>query len=104
MAEFDIGSLMKQAEKLQEKLRELQDSAADQTVEAHAGGGMVKVTADGAMRIRRVIIDPAMLVANDQAMLEDLIVVAVNDALKRAQELIAGEMGKLGPLGGLKLD
>jgi hypothetical protein len=94
---------MKQAEKLQEKLRELQESAADKTVEAQAGGGMVKVTADGAMRIRRVIIDPAMLAANDQAMLEDLIVVAVNDALKRAQDLIAGEMGKLGPLGGLKL-
>jgi len=104
VAEFDIGSLMKQAEKLQEKLRKLQESAADKTVEAQAGGGMVKVTADGAMRIRRVIIDPAMLAANDQAMLEDLIVVAVNDALKRAQELIAGEMGKLGPLGGLKLD
>jgi DNA-binding YbaB/EbfC family protein len=103
VAEFDIGSMMKQAEKLQEKLRELQASAAERTVEAQAGGGMVKVTADGALRIRRVTIDPAILAANDQAMLEDLIVVAVNDALTRAQEMIAEEMGKLGPLGGLKL-
>ncbi|MGH7948163.1 MAG: YbaB/EbfC family nucleoid-associated protein [Candidatus Binataceae bacterium] len=103
MAEFDIGSMMKQAEKLQERLRELQESAAEKTVDAQAGGGMVKVTADGALRIRRITIDPAMLAANDQAMLEDLIVVAVNDALGRAQAMVAEEMSKLGPLAGLKL-
>ncbi|MGH7864322.1 MAG: YbaB/EbfC family nucleoid-associated protein [Candidatus Binataceae bacterium] len=103
MAEFDIGSMMKQAGKLQEKLRELQESAAEKTVDAQAGGGMVKVTADGALRIRRISIDPAMLAANDQPMLEDLIVVAVNDALGRAQAMVAAEMGKLGPLAGLKL-
>jgi len=103
VAEFDIDSMMKQAEKLQEKLRELQARAAERTVDAQAGGGMVKVTADGALRVRRVMIDPAILAANDQAMLEDLIVAAVNDALTRAQQMIAEEMGKLGPLRGLKL-
>ena len=64
---------------------------------------MVRVTVDGAMQLRRVEIDPALLASNDKAMIEDLLVVAVNDGLRRAQELVAQEMGKLGPLGGLKI-
>lgn len=102
MAEFDLSTLMKQAQALQEKFRELQERAAEKTVEAQAGGGMVKVIADCSMRVRRVEIDPAIMAANDKPMLEDLIVVAVNEALKRAQEEMTAEMGRLGPLGVLK--
>lgn len=103
MAEFDFASIMKQAQAFQEKLREMQEAAASRTVEAQAGGGMVKVLADGGMRVRKIEIDPAILATNDKAMLEDLIVVAVNDSLARAQKLVAEEMGKLGPLAGFKI-
>ncbi len=103
MADLDLSTLLRQAQALQEKFKEMQEAAAAKTVEAQSGGGMVRVTVDGAMRLRRVEIDPALLASNDKAMLEDLLVVAVNDGLRRAQELVAQEMGKLGPLGGLKI-
>ncbi len=64
----------------------MQEEAAAKTVEAQAGGGMVKVVVDGSMRVRKIEIDPALLAANDRAMLQDLIVVAINDGLRRAQE------------------
>ena len=64
---------------------------------------MVKVIADGSMRIRRITVEPSLIAANDKPMLEDLIVVAVNDALGRAQQLMQEAMGKLGPMGGLKI-
>ena len=103
MADFNISELFQQAQQLQEKLKSVQEEAATKTVEAQAGGGMVKVVADGSMRIRRIIVEPTLLAANDKAMLEDLIVVAVNDALARASQLMTEAMGKLGPMGGLKI-
>lgn len=103
MAEFNISELFQQAQQLQEKLKTVQDEAASKTVEAESGGGMVKVIADGSMRIRRITVEPSLLAANDQAMMEDLIVVAVNDALARAQNLMQDAMSKLGPMGGLKI-
>lgn len=104
MANFDLSALMQQAQALQGRLKQMQDEAAAKTVEAQAGGGMVKVVVDGSMRLRRIEIDPALLSSNDRPMIQDLIVVAVNDGLRRAQELVQGEMGKLaGPLAGLKL-
>ncbi len=99
MAEFNISELFQQAQQLQEKLKTVQEEAASKTVEAQSGGGMVKVIADGSMRIRRITVEPSLLAANDKAMLEDLIVVAVNDALARAQQLMSEAMGKLGPMG-----
>lgn len=103
MAELDFAALMKQAQALQEKLKEVQEQAAAQVVTADAGGGMVRASVDGSMQVRKIEIDPALLASNDKTMLEDLIVVAVNLALKRAQEIVAQEMGKVGPLGGIKL-
>ena len=103
MAEIDLSALMQQAQALQARMKEMQETASSKTVEAQSGGGMVRVTVDGAMQLRRVEIDSALLASNDKAMLEDLLVVAVNDGLHRAQELVAQEMGKLGPLGGLKI-
>jgi DNA-binding YbaB/EbfC family protein len=88
---------------MQEKMRELQERAAERTVTADSGGGMVRATVDGLLRVRKIEIDPALLASGDKSMLEDLIAGAVNAGLKRAQELVAEEMGKLGPLGGLKL-
>jgi hypothetical protein len=100
---LDLASLMQQAQALQTKMQEMQEAAAGKTVDAQAGGGMVRVTVDGSMRVRKIEIDPALVAGNDKAMLEDLIVVAINDGLARAQKMLADEMGKLGPLGGMKL-
>ena len=73
------------------------------TVEAQAGGGMVRVVVDGTMRVRKIEIDAALIGANDKSMLEDLILVAINDGIARAQKMLAEEMGKLGPLNGLAI-
>ena len=101
--EFDFSEMMRQAQALQEKLKQVQIDAAEKTVEAQSGGGMVRVVVDGAMRVRKIEIDPSIAAAGDKAMMEDLIVVAVNDGLRRAQELVAEEMSKLGPMAGLSL-
>ncbi len=103
MAEFDLATLLQQAQALQEKLRAAQEETAQKTVEASSGGGMVKVVVDGAMQVRKLEIDPAVFEDSDKTMIEDLIVAAVNEGLKRAQEMLAKEVGKLGALGGFKL-
>ncbi|HEV2169810.1 MAG TPA: YbaB/EbfC family nucleoid-associated protein [Candidatus Binatus sp.] len=103
MAEIDLSALMQQAQALQSKMQEMQQELAAKTVEAQSGGGMVRVVVDGSMRVRKIEIDPAIVASNDKPMLEDLILVAVNDGLARAQQVLAEEMGKLGPLGGLPI-
>jgi nucleoid-associated protein EbfC len=103
LAEIDLSALMKQAQALQEKFQQMQEQAASKTVTAESGGGMVRATVDGSMRVRAVEIDKSLIAAGDIEMLQDLIVVAINEGLKRAQELVASEMGKLGPFGGLKI-
>jgi DNA-binding YbaB/EbfC family protein len=102
VAQMDLAALMQQAQALQAKMQEMQEQAAAKTVEAQSGGGMVRVVVDGTMRVRKIEIDPSIVAANDKSMLEDLIQVAVNDGMARAQQLLADEMGKLGPLGNIK--
>jgi DNA-binding YbaB/EbfC family protein len=94
---------MRQAQELQARMKEMQDAAATKTVEAQSGGGMVRVVVDGTMRVRKIEIDSAIVAANDKSMLEDLILVAINDGMARAQKMLADEMGKLGPLGGMQI-
>jgi nucleoid-associated protein EbfC len=103
VAEIDLSALMQQAQALQSKMQEMQEAAAAKTVEAQSGGGMVRVVVDGSMRVRKIEIDASIVAANDKAMLEDLILVAVNDGMARAQQMVAEEIGKLGPLGGLQI-
>jgi nucleoid-associated protein EbfC len=103
VADFDLSALLQQAQVLQEKFKQLQAEMAERTVEAASGGGMVRAIVDGAMQVRKIEVDPALLAGNDKAMLEDLIVVAVNEGLRRAQEMINQEMARLGPLGNLKI-
>jgi nucleoid-associated protein EbfC len=100
---FDLAGLMKQAQALQERFKQTQEEVAEKTVEAASGGGMIQVVVDGGMRVRSITIDPALLAANDKAMLQDLIVVGVNAGLQRAQEMVTSEMSKLAPMGGLNL-
>jgi len=103
VSQLDLSALWQQAQALQEKLKQMQEEAATKTVEAASGGGMVRVTADGSLRVRKIEIDPSLLAANDKDMLQDLIMVAVNDSLHRAQDMISQEMGKLSPFGSLNL-
>jgi DNA-binding YbaB/EbfC family protein len=103
VAEIDLSALMQQAQALQARMKEMQETASSKTVEAQSGGGMVRVVVDGTMRVRKIEIDAAIVAANDKSMLEDLILVAINDGMARAQKMLADEMGKLAPLNGLQI-
>jgi len=91
----NISSIMKQAQKLQEQIVKLQDELADKTVEASSGGGMVIVVASGKQEIISIKIDPEVVNKDDVEMLEDLILTAVNEAKRRAEELAKEELGKI---------
>ena len=104
MAEkFDLGGLFKQAQELQGRLAAAQQAIGERSVEGSAGGGMVTVRVSGKIELQAVHIDPALLESPDREMLQDLLVAAVNDGIRRAQALVAEEMGKLTGGLGLKL-
>ena len=90
-----MGDFMRQAQKLQDQIQKMQEEMADRTVEASSGGGMVTVVTNGKQDVVSIKIDPEVVNKDDVEMLEDLIVAAVNEAKKRSQELMAGELGKL---------
>lgn len=91
----DLGNLMRQAQKVKAELERVQGEAASKRVEGTAGGGMVTVTVDGRGEVLAVKIDPEVAAANDREMLQDLIVAATNEALRRARELMNAEMAKV---------
>ena len=90
-----LGDMMKQAQKLQSKMMELQEELADKTVEATAGGGMVTVVINGRQEIVSLTIDPEVVERQEIEMLQDLIIAAVNEGIRRAQQIWAEEMKKL---------
>lgn len=90
-----MGNVMKQAQKLQSKMLKLQEELADKTVETSAGGGMIKVVANGRQQVMSITIDREVVDPEDVEMLQDLVLAAVNDALAKAQEMVSTEMGKL---------
>jgi DNA-binding YbaB/EbfC family protein len=90
-----MGNMMKQAQKLQAKMLKMQEELAEKTVETSAGGGMIGVVANGRQQLVSITIDKEVVDPDDVEMLQDLILAAVNDALNKAQEMVAGEMGKL---------
>ncbi len=96
-----MGNMMKQAQKLQEKMLKLQEELGKKTVEASSGGGMVRVMANGKQQIISINIEKEVVDPDDIEMLQDLILAAVNDALTKSQEMVSGEMGKL--TGGLSI-
>lgn len=89
-----LGDVLKQAQQLQEQMSELQQQAAERTVEASAGGGMVKAVVNGRLEVLSIEIDPEALSAGDKEMLQDLIVAAVNQGIRQAQSLVAQEIKK----------
>jgi len=91
---FDLSAMMRQAQELSEKLRRVQEELRHRTVSATVGGGMVEVTANGALEITGVRIDPQAVDPRDVAMLQDLVRAAVNQALARAKETAQDAMQK----------
>ncbi len=101
MSKKMFGDIMRQAQAFQEKLMKLQEEAGKKTVEASSGGGMITVVANGRQEILAVKIDPEVIKSGDVEMLQDLILAAVNEAIKKAQAMMAEEMK--GVTGGLQI-
>jgi DNA-binding YbaB/EbfC family protein len=98
---MDMNSIMQQAQQFQQNMARIQEELGQRQVTGSAGGGMVTVTANGKSEILSVVIERAIIVDKEAEMLQDLVVAATNDALRKARELGKAEMGKL--TGGLNL-
>ncbi|MGE4298722.1 MAG: YbaB/EbfC family nucleoid-associated protein [Desulfovibrionaceae bacterium] len=90
-----MNDLLRQAQIMQRKMSKLQEDLAERSVEATAGGGMVTVVCTGAQEIKSITIDKSVVEAGDVEMLQDLVLAAVNDAVKRAKEMSQSEMQAL---------
>ncbi|MEW6544604.1 MAG: YbaB/EbfC family nucleoid-associated protein [Nitrospirota bacterium] len=97
----NFGNIMKQAQALQEQMAKIQEQAAAKRVDGTAGGGMVTVTANGALEIVAVKIDPEVVKSGDADMLQDLVAAAANDALRKARDMMAEDMKAV--TGGLRI-
>jgi DNA-binding YbaB/EbfC family protein len=100
----NMNQMMKQLQKVQKDMLAAQESLKDEVVDASAGGGMVTVQVSGDLNLKSIRIDPQAVDRDDVEMLQDMILAAVNEALRSAQELAASKLGGLaGGLGGLGL-
>lgn len=99
---MDMNAIMEQAKQFQHKMTEMQEQLADKTVTASVGGGMVTAVVNGRHEVVSIVIDKEVITPDDPGMLQDLVVAAVNEAMKKAKEMIQAEMSKL--TGGLGLD
>jgi DNA-binding YbaB/EbfC family protein len=97
----NMQQLLKQAQKLQQDMMAAQDSLKDEVVSASAGGGMVTVQVTGDLHVKSITIDPQAVDPDDVELLQDMVLAAVNEALRAAQELAASKLGGLA--GGLGL-
>ena len=97
----DIGSIMKQAQKILAQIAKVQEELAQKTIEASAGGGMITVGVSGKQEVVSIKIEPEVVDAKDMEMLQDLVVAAVNEALRKSQEMVSEEMRKI--TGGLNI-
>ena len=97
----NFGNIMKQAKKMQERMLQLQEELAAKTVQATAGGGMVSVTVNGKFEILSLKIEKEVVTPDDVEMLQDLVIAAVNEGIRKAQEMASSEMGKI--TGGMQI-
>ena len=91
----NFGNIMKQAKKIQEKIASMQAELESRTVEATAGGGMVTVIVNGKFEVLSMKIDKEVINPEDADMLQDLIMAAVNEGIRKAQEMASAEMSKI---------
>ncbi len=101
MPQPNMNQMMKQVQKMQQDMMKAQEQLADETVESSAGGGMVTVTVTGDLVVKDIKIDPEAIDPEDPELLQDMVLAAVNEAIRQAQELAATKMGGL--TGGLDL-
>jgi len=85
--------MMKQAQKMQAKMAQVQEDLKNEVLDVSAGGGMIKVTFTGDLQVKSIVIDPAAIDPDDAEMLQDMVTAAVNEAIRSAQELAASRMG-----------
>ena len=102
---MDLGAIMKQAQKMQEDMAKAQEELKDEVVDASAGGGMVKVKVTGDLAVQSIEIDPDAVDPEDVEMLQDMVLAAVNEGIRAAQERAESKMGGIagGGLGGMSL-
>jgi nucleoid-associated protein EbfC len=101
---MDFNKMMQQVQEMQTQMQQAQEELKNETVEATAGGGMVKVVATGGGEIKEITIDPKAIDPDDPEMLADMVVAAVNEALRSSQSLMEAKLGPaLGGLHGLGL-
>jgi nucleoid-associated protein EbfC len=103
---FDMNKMLQEAQRMQAELAKAQEEAASEVVEASAGGGMVTVKANGAGEVLEIRIDPRAIDPEDPEILSDMVLAAVNEALRSARSVMESKMsglipGDLGGLGGL---
>ena len=98
---MDMSKLLQQVGEMQQQMQQAQEELAKETVEASAGGGMVKVVVSGDLDVKSITIDAAAIDPEDPELLQDMVLAAVNEGLRSAQELAANKMGGL--TGGLDL-
>lgn len=92
---MDMRFLMKQAQQMQRKMEEIKKELAKKEIKVSSGGGMIEISINGQQEINEIKIEPDVIDINEKEMLEDLILAAVNEALRQSKELAAQEMGKL---------
>lgn len=90
-----LGNMMKQAQMMQQKMARMQQELAERQVEATAGGGMVKAVVNGKQQLVSIEIEPSVVDPEDVEMLQDLVVAAVNEAVKKSQDMAQEEMAKI---------
>lgn len=95
MARGGMGGIMKQAQQMQRRMAELQEELENKQVEASAGGGMVTAIVSGKQKLIDLKIDPAAVDPEDVEMLQDLVMAAINEAIKKSQDMASEEMGKI---------
>jgi DNA-binding YbaB/EbfC family protein len=95
MSKKMLGDIMREAQKLQSEMQKMQEEARTKTVEASAGGGMITVVANGGGEIVSIKIEKDVVNPDDVEMLQDLILAAANEAIRRAQQMVQDEMSKL---------
>ena len=102
---MDVNKLMQQGGQMQEQMQKAQEELENETVESTAGGGMVSVKANGAGEIKQIKIDPKAIDPDDPELLADMVLAAVNEAIRSARSLQESKLGGLagGALGGLGL-
>jgi DNA-binding YbaB/EbfC family protein len=98
-----LGQLLSQAKKMQEKMAKMQEEMGERTVEAQSGGGMVSVVVNGKQEVVSVKISDEILEEKDKELLEDLVVAALNEGLNKSKDMVQEEMAKITGFGGMNL-